>query len=118
MTNLQLLLTIGIPSLLVVLSWLSNNARFAALEKRLDALELKTDRKFEQIDRKFEEIDRRFDEMERRFEARFQEMELRFERRFQDVISAQHKDALVILQSMTSLHERVAVVEAKQALAA
>jgi hypothetical protein len=100
MTNLQLLLTIGIPSLLVVLSWLSNNARFAAIEKRIEALELKTDRKFEQIDRKFEEI------------------EQRFERRFQDVITAQHKDALVILQSMTSLHERVAVVEAKQALAA
>jgi hypothetical protein len=114
MTNLQLLLTIGIPSLLVVLSWLSNNARFAAIDKQFD----RVDRKFEQIDQKFEEIDRRFDEMERRFETRFQEMELRFERRFQDVISAQHKDALVILQSMTSLHERVAVVEAKQALAA
>jgi hypothetical protein len=89
MTNLQLLLTIGIPSLLVVLSWLSNNVRFAALEKRLDALELKTDRKFDEI-----------------------------ERRFQDVIAAQHRDSLEILRSMTSLHERVAVVEAKQALAA
>ncbi len=100
MTNLQLLLTIGIPSLLVALSWLSNNARFAALEKRLDALEQKTDRRFEQIDRRFEEMERWF------------------EGRFQDVIAAQHKDALVILQSMTSLHERVAVVEAKQALAA
>ncbi len=107
MTNLQLLLTIGIPSLLVVLSWMSNHSRFAALEKRIDALELKVDRKFEQIDRKFEEIDRRFDEMERRFEGRFQ-----------DVITAQHKDALEIMRSMTSLHERVAVVEAKQALAA
>jgi len=103
MTNLQLLLTIGIPSLLVVLSWMSNNARFAAIDKQFDRI----DQKFEAIDRKFEEIDRRFDEMEQRFE-----------RRFQDVISAQHKDALEILRSMTALHERVAVVETKQAAAA
>jgi hypothetical protein len=89
MTNLQLLLTIGIPSLLVVLSWMSNNARFAANEKRVDALEQKMDRKFDEV-----------------------------ERRFQDVITAQHRDALEILRSMTALHERVAVVETKQATAA
>jgi len=89
MTNLQLLLTIGIPSLLVVLSWMSNNSRFAANEKRVDALEQKMDRKFDEV-----------------------------ERRFQDVISAQHRDALEILRSMTALHERVAVVETKQATAA
>ncbi len=52
MTNLQLLLTIGIPSILVVLSWISNNARLNALERRLDA----TDRKFEAIDRRFDDL--------------------------------------------------------------
>lgn len=36
MTNLQLLLTIGIPSFLVVLSWLSNNARHAEHDRRFD----------------------------------------------------------------------------------
>ncbi len=36
MTNLQLLLSIGIPSVLVVLAWLSNNARLAAHDKRFD----------------------------------------------------------------------------------
>jgi len=96
MTNLQLLLTIGIPSLLVVLSWMSNNARFAAIDK-----------KFDSIDRKFEQIDRRFEEMEQRFE-----------RRFQDVITSQQRDALEIMRNMTALHERVAVVETKQAAAA
>jgi len=35
-TNLQLLLTIGIPSFLVVLSWLSNNARHAEHDRRFD----------------------------------------------------------------------------------
>jgi hypothetical protein len=78
MTNLQLLLTIGIPSLLVVLSWMSNNSRLAAHDKR-------------------------FDDMERRFN---------------DVITAQHRDALEIMRNMTALHERVAVVETKQATAA
>ncbi len=68
MTNLQLLLSIGIPSVLVVLSWVSNNARLAAHDKRFD-----------------------------------------------EIISSQHRDALEIMRSMTALHERVAVVEAKQA---
>jgi hypothetical protein len=36
MTNVQLLLTIGIPSLLIVLSWITNNSRFDRIEKRLD----------------------------------------------------------------------------------
>jgi hypothetical protein len=36
MTNLQLLLIIGIPSILVILSWLSNSARLAAHDKRFD----------------------------------------------------------------------------------
>jgi hypothetical protein len=75
MTNLQLLLTIGIPSLLVVLSWMSNNYRLSAHDKR-------------------------FDEMERRFN---------------EVITSQHHDALEIMRNMTALHERVAVVETKQA---
>jgi hypothetical protein len=39
MTNLQLLLSIGVPSLLVVLSILQNNARFAAMDKRMDKAE-------------------------------------------------------------------------------
>jgi hypothetical protein len=82
MTNLQLLLTIGIPSLLVVLSWMSNNSRLSVHDKR-------------------------FDDMERRFND--------VERRFNDVISEQHRDALEIMRNMTALHERVAVVEAKQA---
>ncbi len=128
MTNLQLLLTIGIPSLLVVLSWMSNNARFAAVDKRIDDLDRKMERKFDEIDRWFEAMDRRFELIDRKFELidrKFEEMERRFdeseqrvELRFQDVITAQHRDALEILRNMTSLHERVAVVEMKQANAA
>jgi hypothetical protein len=43
MTNLQLLLTIGIPSFLVILSWLSNNARLAAHDKRFEDMSKRFD---------------------------------------------------------------------------
>lgn len=52
MTDLQLLLSIGIPSLLVVLSWINNNARFTAIEKRLDD----HDRRFIEMDARFNEV--------------------------------------------------------------
>lgn len=85
MSNLQLLLSIGIPSLLIVLSWANNNTRFERIEKRLDA------------------HDAKFDALQARFEARLEALQ-----------AANHKDALEILRSMTALHERVAVVETKQ----
>jgi len=39
MTDTQLLLSIGIPSLLVVLSWISNNSRHDATNARIDRME-------------------------------------------------------------------------------
>jgi len=39
MTDLQLLLSIGIPSLLIALSMLQNNVKFSALEKRMDGMD-------------------------------------------------------------------------------
>ena len=46
MTNLQLLLSIGIPSLLIALSIIQSNARFAAMDKRMDG----TDKRLDKID--------------------------------------------------------------------
>ncbi len=43
MTNLQLLLSIGIPSLLIALSIFQNNIRFSALEKRMDSMDKRAD---------------------------------------------------------------------------
>lgn len=46
MTNLQLLLSIGVPCLLIALSIFQNNVRFTALERRLDGVDtrlIKTD---------------------------------------------------------------------------
>jgi hypothetical protein len=88
LTDTQLFLSIGIPSLLVVLSWINNNARFNGIDKRIDGL------------------DKRLDGFESRLDSH--------DRRFDDIQAASHKDALEILRSMTSLHERVAVVETKQ----
>lgn len=80
MTNSQLWLAIGIPSVLVVLSWIQQNARFSAMERRFDS-----------VDRRFETVDNKFDSI------RTEMISLR------DTI---HRD-------MITLHERVAVVEAK-----
>ncbi len=39
MTNLQLLLSIGIPCLVIALSMLTSNAKFSSMEKRMDKLD-------------------------------------------------------------------------------
>jgi hypothetical protein len=52
MTDVQLLLSIGIPSLLVVLSWISNGARHSATNARIDALE----RKFDSLNGRFDGV--------------------------------------------------------------
>jgi uncharacterized protein YdcH (DUF465 family) len=89
MTNEQLLLTIGIPSLLVVLSWINNNSRFDGIDKRLDG------------------HDARFD----RADARFDRVDAKIER----LTESTRSDALMIMKELTELHERVAVVETRQA---
>ena len=88
MTNVQLWLAIGIPSFLIVLAWLSNSARVGGIDSR-----------FDRVDKLLDALDRRLDAHDHRFD---------------DVIANSHKDALEIMRSMTALHERVAVVEAKQ----
>ena len=60
MTDLQLLLSIGIPSLLIALSMLQNNVRFTALEKRIDGL-----------DKRADGTDARFNRMDASLDARF-----------------------------------------------
>ena len=53
MTNLQLLLSICIPSLLIALSILQNNVRFSALEKRMGGM----DKRADSFDGRFTKID-------------------------------------------------------------
>jgi hypothetical protein len=44
MTNLQLALSIGIPSLLVLVGIFLNNARFSAMDNRFTAVDARLDR--------------------------------------------------------------------------
>lgn len=52
MTDLQLLLPIGIPSVLVILAWLSNNSRLGRVEQRLDVFE----QRFRQVNLRFDAV--------------------------------------------------------------
>jgi chromosome segregation ATPase len=87
MTNLQLILSIGIPSLLILISWLTNNARLSDLAKRIDSLERSLG---ERIDR----LDHRIDGLERRLER----LEIRFDR-VEDEIRKDHESRLTRLES-------------------
>ena len=68
----------------------------------------------------FNEINGRFNDVNGRFadvDGRFGEVRLQQEllsKKMDDMTAAGHKDALEIMRQMTALHERVAVVEAKQ----
>ena len=42
MTNTQVLFSVGIPSLLVVLSWITNSTRLSNIERRLDEVVAKS----------------------------------------------------------------------------
>ena len=61
MNNAQLYLAVAIPSVLVILSWINNNARQTMMDLRFDLL----DRRFESLETKMErlaaKVDRRFD---------------------------------------------------------
>jgi uncharacterized protein YfbU (UPF0304 family) len=82
MTNVQLLLSIAIPCLMILLAMYNSNTRSERIKKRFDGIDARLD----QHDRKFEEIK-----------------------------ESGHRDALEIMRQMTARHERVAVVETKQA---
>ncbi|ADW70948.1 hypothetical protein [Granulicella tundricola] len=91
-TNIQLLLSIGIPSALIVLSMIVGSRRDVVLNQRAKTVDEHTDVMPESIEARFDSVDRRFDE----------------------VFEALHNRKLAILRNMTDLHERVAIVESKQ----
>ena len=86
MNDTQLALSIGIPSLLVILSWIHNNTRLARLESSSDA-----------TNRRVDETNRRLDDLIRGINTDMNSL--------RDSI---HRD-------MIGLHERLAAVEARQA---
>jgi len=92
MNNLQPLMYIGIPSILILagmfFNWsAANGIRSEVKDIRSEVKDLRG------------EMYAKFDKLGEKLE---------------DVKGANHKDALEIMRQMTALHERVAIVESKQ----
>ena len=99
MTDLQLLLSIGIPSLLIALSIVQNNVRFTALEKRIDGL-----------DKRADATDARFSRMDTNLDARFNKFDadLRaFRTEHHQDLAAIHADLKQFYGMTTKLEGRV-----------
>ena len=92
MTNTQLLLSIGIPSFMVLFALLLSNARADRLEKSVEKRIYLVDIKLVKLDDKIEKLDNKIEGLR----------------------NSTRRDALEIMRNMTVLHERVAVVEARQ----
>ncbi len=56
MTNLQLALSIGIPSLLVLVGIFLNNARFGSIDSRLDRMQTELDQFYRDLGRLYAEV--------------------------------------------------------------
>ena len=92
MANLQPLLYIGVPAILILagmfFNWsAANGIRSEVKDVRSEVRELRS------------EVYSRLEKVEAKLE---------------DVKDSNHKDALEIMRQMTALHERVAIVESKQ----
>jgi hypothetical protein len=85
MTNAQLVLSISIPSVLVILSWLHNNTCLTRLEALMDS----TTRRMDELQRSMSELQRGLHNDMLTFQA-------------------------AILGEMANLRERVAAVEARR----
>ena len=103
MNNLQLLLVIGIPTVMI-LAGLSFNWS-AANSLRTDINGLRTEVRGDigglrsEVDGLRSEVRRDINDLRGKLE---------------DVKDSNHRDALEIMRQMTALHERVAIVESKQ----
>jgi hypothetical protein len=89
LNNLQLYIAVAIPSVLVILAWISSNVRQTTMERRMDSFGLR--------------MEKRMDSFDSRMEAKFERLEAKMDRRFDGV-----------LDGIGGLRERVAVVESKQ----
>ena len=110
MTDLQLLLSIGIPSLLIALSMLQNNVKFNALEKRIDGLDKRADGTDARFNRMDTSLDARFNKLEAGIEARFNKVDadLRvFRTEHHQDIAAIHADLKQFYGMTTKLEGRM-----------
>lgn len=69
MTDVQLYLAIGIPTLAVLAGILTNVVYYSSLNARLNRIETRFDARFNSIDARFSGIDDRFNRLEVRFDT-------------------------------------------------
>ena len=86
MNNTQLYLTIGIPTITVILAWLSNRSDYHRLADKVDG-------------------------MDTRLSGRIDDMNQRLSGRIDASTEAHHKDNMALMGYMVPLHERMAKLE-------
>ena len=97
MNNTQLYLSIGIPTLTVILAWLSNRSDINRLNDKVDAMNAR--------------LSGRIDAMNELLSGRIEELNQRLSGRIDAVIESHHKDNLALVGYMVPLHERMAKLE-------
>ena len=76
MTDMQLYLTIGMPTLAILVGILVNLVQFAALNGRLTAIETRFEARLSGLEARF---DARMNALETRFDARMSALEAKFD---------------------------------------
>ena len=99
MANLQPLLYIGVPAILILAGMFFNWS--AANGIRSEVKDVRSEVK---------DVRSEVRELRSEVYSRLEKVEAKLE----DVKDSNHKDALEIMRQMTALHERVAIVESKQ----
>lgn len=87
----------------IVLNWSNNSAL------RNDNISLRRDMDAFRVD-----STRQFTDQKDSTQKQFADLKDLMFKQFADLKESTHKDALIVLREMTALHERVAVIEAKQ----
>jgi len=105
MNNLQLYLTIGIPSFMVILAWLTGWANSNRLSDKIDRTDAKADRTAETLTAKMDKLA----EMQN---AKMDKLAEMLNAKLDRMIEQQHKDAMALQGYMIPLHERMAKLEA------
>ena len=104
-----------ILALTVLLGLLMNGYQTNKVSDRLDKLDAKLDRLEANIDVKLDKLEVRLNAKIDKLDAKIDRVDAKHSDRFDRNLEAAHRDALEIMRQMTSLHERVAVVENRKA---
>ena len=88
MSNVQLYLTIGIPTFAVLIGILMNAVHFNSVNARFNSI----DSRFSSVDTRMSSLETRFSNLETRFDARFNNIEVKFDTLIGKVIGRQKND--------------------------